>query len=148
MIFVGYRDVFIYKELKRIILIVVVFGGVIFGLLSVVVDMMGVLGSGIGILMVIIIIYGCEIWFFLLFIFLFLLVCWWSVFYVDFELGIKENFGIDVIGFGDFCEYFCLFFFLDWIYFIYSFLNYLFLILILVFLDFLFLEIMFFIFWV
>lgn len=73
----GHRDASIYKELKRVIPTAAAFGGATLGLLSVVADMMGALGSGtgmwhakermrilltlaIGILMATTIIYGCK----------------------------------------------------------------------------------------
>lgn len=60
MTLAGHRDASIYKELKRVIPTAAAFGGAILGLLSVVADMMGALGSGTGILMATTIIYGCE----------------------------------------------------------------------------------------
>lgn len=60
MTLAGHRDASIYKELKRIIPTAAAFGGATLGLLSVVADMMGALGSGTGILMATTIIYGCE----------------------------------------------------------------------------------------
>jgi preprotein translocase subunit SecY len=64
MTLAGHRDVSIYKELKRVIPTAAAFGGATLGLLSVVADMMGALGSGTGILMATTIIYGCEYSFF------------------------------------------------------------------------------------
>jgi protein transport protein SEC61 subunit alpha len=63
MTLAGHRDASIYKELKRVIPTAAAFGGATLGLLSVVADMMGALGSGTGILMATTIIYGCEFWF-------------------------------------------------------------------------------------
>ena len=60
MTLAGHRDASIYKELKRVIPTAAAFGGAVLGLLSVVADMMGALGSGTGILMAVTIIYGCE----------------------------------------------------------------------------------------
>lgn len=60
MTLAGHRDASIYKELKRVIPTAAAFGGATLGLLSVVADMMGALGSGTGILMATTIIYGCE----------------------------------------------------------------------------------------
>ncbi|ODO08284.1 protein transporter SEC61 subunit alpha [Cryptococcus wingfieldii CBS 7118] len=77
MTLAGHRDASIYKELKRIIPTAAAFGGATLGLLSVVADMMGALGSGTGILMATTIIYGY------------------------FEMGVKENAGIDAGGLGD-----------------------------------------------
>jgi len=47
-----------YKELKRVIPTAAAFGGATLGLLSVVADLMGALGSGTGILMAVTIIYS------------------------------------------------------------------------------------------
>ncbi|WVR04926.1 protein transporter SEC61 subunit alpha [Kwoniella sp. DSM 27419] len=77
MTLAGHRDASIYKELKRVIPTAAAFGGATLGLLSVVADMMGALGSGTGILMATTIIYGY------------------------FELGVKENSGLEAAGFGD-----------------------------------------------
>jgi len=60
MTLAGHRDASIYKELKRVIPTAAAFGGATLGLLSVVADMMGALGSGTGILMATTIIYGCK----------------------------------------------------------------------------------------
>ena len=49
-----------YKELKRVVPTAAALGGAILGLLSVVADLMGAIGSGTGILMAVTIIYGCE----------------------------------------------------------------------------------------
>lgn len=56
----GHREGSMYKELKRVIPTAAAFGGAILGLLSVVADLMGALGSGTGILMAVTIIYSCE----------------------------------------------------------------------------------------
>lgn len=56
----GHREGSMYKELKRVIPTAAAFGGAILGLLSVVADMMGAIGSGTGILMAVTIIYGCQ----------------------------------------------------------------------------------------
>ncbi|KAG8983881.1 translocon subunit [Tulasnella sp. JGI-2019a] len=58
MVMAGHRDASMYKELKRVIPTAAAFGGAILGLLSVVADLMGALGSGTGILMAVTIIYG------------------------------------------------------------------------------------------
>ena len=94
MTLAGHRDASIYKELKRVIPTAAAFGGATLGLLSVVADMMGALGSGTGILMATTIIYGCE------------LRVWWrggkgQKLTLDFELGVKENSGLDATGLGD-----------------------------------------------
>ncbi|KAL7419527.1 translocon subunit [Cryptotrichosporon argae] len=77
MTLAGHRDASIYKELKRVIPTAAAFGGATLGLLSVVADLMGALGSGTGILMATTIIYGY------------------------FELGVKENAGLDAAGLND-----------------------------------------------
>ncbi|KAK4684124.1 protein transport protein SEC61 subunit alpha, partial [Tremellales sp. Uapishka_1] len=77
MTLAGHRDASIYKELKRVIPTAAAFGGATLGLLSVVADMMGALGSGTGILMATTIIYGY------------------------FELGVKENSGPEMAAIGD-----------------------------------------------
>lgn len=60
MVMAGHRDASMYKELKRVIPTAAAFGGAILGLLSVIADLMGALGSGTGILMAVTIIYGCK----------------------------------------------------------------------------------------
>ncbi|WWC69768.1 protein transporter SEC61 subunit alpha [Kwoniella pini CBS 10737] len=80
MTLAGHREASIYKELKRVIPTAAAFGGATLGLLSVLADMMGALGSGTGILMATTIIYGY------------------------FELGVKENSGLDAAGLGDLRE--------------------------------------------
>lgn len=95
MTLAGHRDASIYKELKRVIPTAAAFGGATLGLLSVVADMMGALGSGTGILMATTIIYGCEF------------IRWRARIHklmIDFELGIKENSGMDAAGLGDLCK--------------------------------------------
>lgn len=61
MVMAGHREGSMYKELKRVIPTAAAFGGAILGLLSVMADMMGALGSGTGILMAVTIIYGCKL---------------------------------------------------------------------------------------
>lgn len=95
MTLAGHRDASIYKELKRVIPTAAAFGGATLGLLSVVADMMGALGSGTGILMATTIIYGCE------FVGPATRI---QVLTIDFELGIKENSGMDAAGLGDLCK--------------------------------------------
>jgi len=56
----GHREGSMYKELKRVIPTAAAFGGAILGLLSVVADLMGAIGSGTGILMAVTIIYSCK----------------------------------------------------------------------------------------
>lgn len=77
MTLAGHRDASIYKELKRVIPTAATVGGAVLGLLSFAADMMGALGSGTGILMAVTIIYGY------------------------FELGVKENAGLDAAGLQD-----------------------------------------------
>lgn len=127
MVLAGHRDASIYKELKRVIPTAAAFGGATLGLLSFLADMMGALGSGTGILMATTIIYGCELSFILRWGSCDALspcdplrapvICWvlhdalsylmtrktlmrWA----DFELGVKENAGMDAAGLGDLCE--------------------------------------------
>ncbi|RKP24918.1 SecY subunit domain-containing protein [Syncephalis pseudoplumigaleata] len=57
IVIAGYRDTSMYKELKRIIPTAAALGGVIIGILSVVADLMGAIGSGTGILLAVTIIY-------------------------------------------------------------------------------------------
>jgi len=57
----GHREGSMYKELKRVIPTAAAFGGAILGLLSVIADLMGALGSGTGILMAVTIIYSCTL---------------------------------------------------------------------------------------
>ncbi|KAI9596704.1 SecY subunit domain-containing protein [Syncephalis fuscata] len=57
IVIAGYRDSSMYKELKRIIPTAAALGGVIIGILSVVADLMGAIGSGTGILLAVTIIY-------------------------------------------------------------------------------------------
>lgn len=80
MTLAGHRDASIYKELKRVIPTAAAFGGATLGLLSFGADMMGALGSGTGILMAVTIIYGY------------------------FELGMKENAGLEASGLNDLRE--------------------------------------------
>ena len=56
----GHREGSMYKELKRVVPTAAALGGAILGLLSVVADLMGAIGSGTGILMAVTIIYGCK----------------------------------------------------------------------------------------
>ena len=56
----GHREGSMYKELKRVVPTAAALGGAILGLLSVVADLMGAIGSGTGILMAVTIIYRCE----------------------------------------------------------------------------------------
>lgn len=57
MFMLGYCEFNFQRELNCYIFIVVVFGGMCIGVLMVVVDFMGVIGLGIGIFLVVIIIY-------------------------------------------------------------------------------------------
>lgn len=57
VVLAGYREQSMYKELKRIIPTAASLGGILIGLLSVVADMMGAIGSGTGILLAVTIIY-------------------------------------------------------------------------------------------
>jgi protein transport protein SEC61 subunit alpha len=59
MIITGYNsDNYTYKQLKKSIPIAAVFGGMCIGLLSVISDLLGTIGSGTGLLLVVNIIYG------------------------------------------------------------------------------------------
>lgn len=58
MVMAGHREGSMYKELKRVIPTAAAFGGAVIGLLSVAADLMGVIGSGTGILLAVTIIYG------------------------------------------------------------------------------------------
>jgi len=58
MVIAGHREQSMYKELKRVIPTAAIFGGAVIGLLSVVTDLVGALGSGTGILLAVTIIYG------------------------------------------------------------------------------------------
>jgi len=66
----GHREGSMYKELKRVIPTAAAFGGAILGLLSVVADLMGAIGSGTGILMAVTIIYSCRQFIFFSFLFI------------------------------------------------------------------------------
>jgi len=66
----GHREGSMYKELKRVIPTAAAFGGAILGLLSVVADLMGAIGSGTGILMAVTIIYSCRQFNFFSFLFI------------------------------------------------------------------------------
>jgi len=57
VVLAGHREQSMYKELKRIIPTAASLGGVIIGILSVVADMLGAIGSGTGILLAVTIIY-------------------------------------------------------------------------------------------
>lgn len=60
MVMAGHREGSMYKELKRVVPTAAALGGAILGLLSVVADLMGAIGSGTGILMAVTIIYSCK----------------------------------------------------------------------------------------
>ncbi|KAF7310035.1 Protein transport protein Sec61 alpha [Mycena indigotica] len=77
MVMAGHREGSMYKELKRIIPTAAALGGAILGLLSVVADLMGAIGSGTGILMAVTTIYS-----------------YW-------EIGIRESGGPEMAAFGD-----------------------------------------------
>ena len=65
MVMAGHREGSMYKELKRVVPTAAALGGALLGLLSVVADLMGAIGSGTGILMAVTIIYGCELFVYL-----------------------------------------------------------------------------------
>ncbi|KAG7089694.1 translocon subunit [Marasmius oreades] len=77
MVMAGHREGSMYKELKRVIPTAAAFGGAILGLLSVVADLMGAIGSGTGILMAVTIIYS-----------------YW-------EIGMRESGGPEMQALGD-----------------------------------------------
>ncbi|KAF7301963.1 Protein transport protein Sec61 alpha [Mycena indigotica] len=77
MVMAGHREGSMYKELKRVIPTAAALGGAILGLLSVVADLMGAIGSGTGILMAVTTIYS-----------------YW-------EIGIRESGGPEMAAFGD-----------------------------------------------
>lgn len=58
LVMAGHREGSMYKELKKVIPTAALFGGAVIGLLSVVTDLVGALGSGTGILLAVTIIYG------------------------------------------------------------------------------------------
>ncbi|KAI0291495.1 SecY protein [Multifurca ochricompacta] len=58
LVMAGHREGSMYKELKRVIPTAAALGGAVLGLLSVVADLMGAIGSGTGILMAVTIIYS------------------------------------------------------------------------------------------
>src|SRR6201992_4063155 len=61
MVMAGHREGSMYKELKRVVPTAAALGGAILGLLSVVADLMGAIGSGTGILMAVTTIYSCTL---------------------------------------------------------------------------------------
>jgi len=77
MVMAGHREGSMYKELKRVIPTAAAFGGAVLGLLSVVADLLGAIGSGAGILMAVTIIYGYL------------------------EIGMKKSGGPEMAAFGD-----------------------------------------------
>ena len=85
-----------YKELKRVVPTAAALGGAILGLLSVVADLMGAIGSGTGILMAVTIIYGCKS---------FLISCALdlanALFYPDWEIGMRESGGPEMAALGE-----------------------------------------------
>ena len=85
MVMAGHREGSMYKELKRVVPTAAALGGAILGLLSVVADLMGAIGSGTGILMAVTIIYSCRS----------LLSCpfplWYLTLLADWEIGMRET---------------------------------------------------------
>lgn len=55
---VGFRETSIYKKLQSLIPVAALLGGVFIGLLTIVADFLGAIGSGTGILLAVSIIYG------------------------------------------------------------------------------------------
>ena len=87
-----------YKELKRVVPTAAALGGAILGLLSVVADLMGAIGSGTGILMAVTIIYGCK------FTSLLLLIAHRDVdsaASLDWEIGMRESGGPEMAALGE-----------------------------------------------
>ena len=82
-----------YKELERVIPILAAFGGAILGLLSVAADLSDAIGSGTGILMAVIIIYGCKYYHFLSNLYSFILS--------DGEIGMRKSGSPEMAAFGD-----------------------------------------------
>ena len=86
-----------YKELKRVVPTAAALGGAILGLLSVVADLMGAIGSGTGILMAVTIIYGCK--------FTSLLLIAHrdvdSAALLDWEIGMRESGGPEMAALGE-----------------------------------------------
>ena len=94
----GHREGSMYKELKRVVPTAAALGGAILGLLSVVADLMGAIGSGTGILMAVTIIYGCK------FTSLLLLIAHRdvdSVALLDWEIGMRESGGPEMAALGE-----------------------------------------------
>ena len=94
----GHREGSMYKELKRVVPTAAALGGAILGLLSVVADLMGAIGSGTGILMAVTIIYGCE----------YLLSSVHTVLkrnlmcrFADWEIGMRESGGPEMAALGE-----------------------------------------------
>lgn len=58
MVIAGHRDQSAYRELKRVIPVAAAFGGAMIGLLSVLSDLLGTVGSGTSILLAVTIIYS------------------------------------------------------------------------------------------
>jgi len=77
MVMAGHREGSMYKELKRVVPTAAALGGALLGLLSVVADLMGAIGSGTGILMAVTIIYS-----------------YW-------EIGMRESGGPEMAALGD-----------------------------------------------
>ena len=94
----GHREGSMYKELKRVVPTAAALGGAILGLLSVVADLMGAIGSGTGILMAVTIIYGCKL------TSLLLLIAHRdvdSVALLDWEIGMRESGGPEMAALGE-----------------------------------------------
>ena len=87
MVMAGHREGSMYKELKRVVPTAAALGGAILGLLSVVADLMGAIGSGTGILMAVTIIYSCK----LFFSFLLAFSAYSNVLPIDWEIGMRET---------------------------------------------------------
>ena len=87
MVMAGHREGSMYKELKRVVPTAAALGGAILGLLSVVADLMGAIGSGTGILMAVTIIYSCKHFF----SFSLAFSACSNVLPIDWEIGMRET---------------------------------------------------------
>ncbi len=96
MVMAGHREGSMYKELKRVVPTAAALGGAILGLLSVVADLMGAIGSGTGILMAVTIIYSCK---------LSPHVCMpalvLTALFADWEIGMRESGGPEMAALGE-----------------------------------------------
>lgn len=94
MVMAGHREGSMYKELKRVVPTAAALGGAILGLLSVVADLMGAIGSGTGILMAVTIIYSCKS-------FLFERSPRFLMHHSDWEIGMRETGSPEMAAMGE-----------------------------------------------